>query len=456
MELGELGDRLFRLHAKLIIAVFLAGLLGGLGVHMLQDKPQYQANVVFTMGAADPQNAQNAAVLADTARGIATGPQLVATAIKQAGVSRNMTAVATAVNVQTLGSSGVLILSVTDRDPQVAVKLANALAEGVVNTRVALIQNGLASSLQGLTQQEAATNAQIQRLNTRIGNLSAKIAAASPQASGQAPAVAELTQLQARLTSLQVAATQIAVQRNQLQAQRGPKTTVLDKAVSAMSVRGRGLIDALLGGILGLVCGIAIAGAREMMRPSLVGAGAISRAIGAPLLGEMSTPPDSWTLAALPDAGTYIELAADAQHAQEVRFAALDPNGRHRARMRMLEGPLHRLMFNRPRTSKPLSETPHDGPPGELMPAAVATALSVTDPDGKNAPRTGLVVAIPRVLKVADVDAVTNFLWISGWTLLGVIVHTPPRKTIMTIRRGTRSADSPDGSSVAKQVEVDA
>jgi hypothetical protein len=43
------------------------------------------------------------------------------------------------------------------------------------------------------------------------------------------------------------------VQRNQLQAQQGPKTTVLDSAVSAIRGRGRGLINALVGGILGLV-----------------------------------------------------------------------------------------------------------------------------------------------------------------------------------------------------------
>ena len=63
---------------------------------------------------------------------------------------------------------------------------------------------------------------------------------------------------------------------------------------------GHGMLDVLLGGILGLVAGIAIAGAIEVGRPSLVGAAAMSRAIGAPLLGEMNTPPDGWTLAALP------------------------------------------------------------------------------------------------------------------------------------------------------------
>jgi len=74
---------------------------------------------------------------------------------------------------------------------------------------------------------------------------------ASPKANGQG--LTQLAQLQARLTSLQQEAIQIAVQRNQLQAQQGPKTTVLDSAVSAIRVRGRGLINALVGGILGLV-----------------------------------------------------------------------------------------------------------------------------------------------------------------------------------------------------------
>ena len=342
MELRELGDRLFRLHAKLIIGAFLVGLLGGLAVY-LTAKPQYQASTTLVMGAQDPQSAEEAAVLADTARGIATGPQLVSKAISGTGATRNEQAVAAAINVQALGNSGVLTLSVTDSNPRVAVRLANGLTARVVNTRIALIENGLASSLRGLAQQEASTDAQIRRLNTRIQTLAAQTATLSPQANG--PALTQLAQLQARLTSLQQEAIQIAVQRNKLLAQQGPKTTVLDRAVSATRVRSRGLINALLGGILGLVVGIALAGAREMLRPSLVGAHAISRAIGTPLLGEVTTQPDNWTLATLPDAGTYVELAADAQHMYEVRFAALEPGRRRGSRVRMLEGPLHKLRF---------------------------------------------------------------------------------------------------------------
>jgi hypothetical protein len=131
-------------------------------------RPQYQANTTLVMGAQDPQSAEEAAVLADTARGIATGPQLVTRVISTTGATRNEQEVAAAINVQALGNSGVLTLSVTDPNRQVAVKLANGLTAGVVNTRVALIENGLASSLRGLAQQEASTDAQIRKLNTRI------------------------------------------------------------------------------------------------------------------------------------------------------------------------------------------------------------------------------------------------------------------------------------------------
>jgi capsular polysaccharide biosynthesis protein len=454
MELREMGDRLLRLHAELIIVAFLAGVLGAFAIH-LRDQPLYQANVLFVMGAPDPQNASSAAVLADTARGIATGPRLVARAISEVGVSRDETKVADAVDVQTVGSSGVLTLSVMDPEPRVAVNLANALADGVVATRFALTQNGLASSLRGLDQQEAAADARVRKLNTRIESLTAQIAATSSQAGLQNSMIAQLNELQARLTSLQDLATQIAVQRNNLEAQQGPKTSVIDKAVSAVGVPGRGLLDVLLGGIIGLVVGIVIAAAWEAVRPSLVGATAISRAIGAPLLGEMSTPPDSWTLGALPDAGTYIELAADAQHVQEVRFAALAPNGRHRAQVRMLAGPLHRLSYHSPARNMS-AEAAHDGSSAGQVPAVTTTAPASAGPDGMSSLRTGLVVAMPKVLKVADLDAVTNFIWISGWTLLGVIVYSPSRKKITIPRRSPGPASPPRNSSVGQQMEVDA
>lgn len=441
MELHELTDRLFRLHAKLIIACLLIGLAAGLALQLRQS-PQYQAKTQLVVGAADPQSAQNAAVLADTAQGIATGPQLVDRAISAAGVNRDETAVAGSVSVQTVGSSGVVVLSVTDSDPRVAMAIANSLAAGVVRTRAALARSALVSSVQGLNQRAASIARQTGQVNTQIADLTAQLG--NTPSLGQSPIVAQLTSLESRLTSLQDQATQIAVQRNQLAAQQGPGAAVLDKATSAASTGGRGAVVPVLGALLGLVVGIAAAAVREMARPRLVGAAAISRAIGTPLLGEMSTPPDSWTLAALPDAGSYIELAADSRQVQEVRFAVLDPNGRRRAGMRMLEGPLHRLRFSRSRIADQPAEVAANGPYTLLNPASV----------DQSSPRTGLVVAIPGVLKVADIDAVTNFVWISGWTLLGVIVFPAKRKAASVAGHGFRPANARDDDSVSNDVEV--
>jgi capsular polysaccharide biosynthesis protein len=445
MELRQLGSRLFRLHAKLILFFLVAGVAGGLALQM-GGKPQYQASALFTMGVPDPASAEVAGVLAATAHGIATGPQLVDRAISEVGVSRDETKVAADITIQTMGPSGIVMLSVTDPDPSVAIRLANALTNGVVSTRANLVQNGKESSLRGLDQQEASTNAEIQNVNSEIGSLTG-------QSSNEA--IARLTALEARLTSLQDFAGQIIVQKNNLESQLGPQATVIDQAVSATEIRGRTLDNALLGGVLGLVLGVAIAAAREVARPSLVGPVAVSRAIGAPLLGELNTPPDSWTIAALPDAGSYVELAADAQNVQEVRFAALDPkHRRRRAKVRMLEGPLQRLRFSLPRPEKPSAESADNGQSTGL--ASAMTALPAAGQDGQGPMRTGLVVAVPKVVKAADMDAVANFIWISGWVLLGVITYPSPRRVSMTARRGSGSASSGRVSSVAQQAEVDA
>jgi capsular polysaccharide biosynthesis protein len=455
MELRELGDRLLRLHAKLIIVVILAGVLAGLGVFLRQHH-QYQANAQLVLGAQDPQNTETAAALSDTARGIATGAQLVGKVISQTGVNRDEAQVANEVTVRPFGSSGVLILTVTDTDPQVAVKLANALATGVVTTRTALIQNGVASSMRGLGRQEASINAQIRKLNNQISSLTAQYPGLSSQAAVGSLASAQLSQMEARLASLQDQATSIAVQQNQLAAQQGPQTKVIDRAVSPVSIPQHGVLYVVLGGLLGLVIGIALAAAREAVRPSVVGAAAISRTTGVPLLGEMGTAPDSWTLATLPDAGTYIELAADSHHVQEVRFAALDPGRRRGARMRMLEGPLHRLRYDAAAPKNLLVAAAHDGPAASRAPGSAGNAQPAGGPDGETSPRTGLVVAIPRVIRLADVDALTNFVWISGWTLLGVIVYTPSRKRAKNTTDGTRPADPQQESSSSGHLEVDA
>ena len=114
--------------------------------------------------------------------------------------------------------------------------------------------------------------------------------------------------------------------------------------------------------------------------------------------------------------------------------------------MRMLEGPLHRLRYDRSRTARQ---------PAEVAPNGRSAELNLASAD-ENSPRTGLVVAIPRVLKVADIDAVTNFVWISGWTLLGVIVFPAKRRAAASAGRGFRPADARRDDPASQDMEVQA
>jgi hypothetical protein len=65
---------------------------------------------------------------------VATAPALVGTAISQAKVNRDAVQVARhEISVAPLGSSAIMILTISDRSPQVAVALAGSLANNVVS-----------------------------------------------------------------------------------------------------------------------------------------------------------------------------------------------------------------------------------------------------------------------------------------------------------------------------------
>ena len=69
--------------------------------------------------------------------------------------------------------------------------------------------------------------------------------------------------------------------------------------------------------------------------------------------------------------------------------------------------------------------------------------LEAPQPEGDGG-RIGLVLVAPTVLRLADLDPVKDFLTISGWPLLGVIVYqSPRRKTLVPgSQRTTRSQDA--------------
>src|SRR5688572_19463085 len=156
MELNEVAARVLGRHVRLIVACVIAGLLAVWLIHQ-DDRKQYEATVRMVLDSPDPINQSQAGVLADTARGIASGPSLIRSALDTVGATRDPVVFGDkSVDVRPLGSSGVLLLVVTDTDRRVAVKMANAIAEAVIAARSRVTEGTAAGAVRSLQREIAS------------------------------------------------------------------------------------------------------------------------------------------------------------------------------------------------------------------------------------------------------------------------------------------------------------
>jgi hypothetical protein len=429
LELREVIGRIFGRHRILIAALMLAGLLGSFLLH-LGDAPQYSASARLVLDTTDPEDQAQSGVIADTVRAIASGPSLVRDALTKVGVERNATELARRhVQVQALGSSGVMQLSVVDTDPEVAVALANAIAESVIRTRLQVTEGEAAAAVRRLDREITRLQGQITDLNGRIDRL-------APGAGSSAQLLRERDALIQRVNQLQGERASVESTR----AQR-PKAAVLDPASPpAQRLPGRRLPDLVLGGLLGLLLGVGAAAAVESLRPTLVGRTAIARGTEAPVLAELVGPPQrrghrhGWVAADVAEAAMHVELVAVAAGVQQVRLMALD---------RQVD--LSNLVQVLGDSLKTATVQEADMPTARRRrPGARATDLELEpSPAEGGGDRVGLVLVAPTVVKLADLDPVKDFLTISGWPLLGVIVYQPLRRKTLVGggQRTTRSRD---------------
>jgi capsular polysaccharide biosynthesis protein len=321
MELSQLFDRVVRPHIILIAAAILVST----GVAFLlrgNAGSVYTASARVVLDTPDPQSRAESTAIADTARAISTSPAPVRKALRRAGVrGRDPIEVASNdVSVDALGSSGVLKLSVTDRNPAVAAKIANALAAELIETRRAVTSGEVDQALSRFDSLIGGLNRRIAALDTSIDQLNVDVANATG---------ARANVLQAKRNEAARSRDFLAQQRAALESERvgllsntaaRPKPTVISRATPPASRDPSGLIAVLaLGGVLGLVLGVAVAGLLESVRPRLHGGGAIAKELHVPLLGtlprEPVTPP---TLQGLEHIGGQLRLAADAAGVNEV------------------------------------------------------------------------------------------------------------------------------------------
>ena len=257
MELEEAFRRIVGQHWRLIVCFTVVGVAVTLFVH-LQSNPTYTASARLVLDTPDPKSRTEAGAIADTAEAIATSPAQVQAALARIGVQRDALNVANhGVTVRPLGTSGVLQLSVKDRDAKAAAAIANSLAVQVIHARLGVSSGALQRALATISKQ--------------IDDLGGGTSSVDVQ------------------------------QRSALEAERAnllsnaafrPKPTVISPATTPRHAdSSRWVPDLALGAILGLILGVGIAGLLELIRPTLVGDDALTRELGVPLLGRLHSDP---------------------------------------------------------------------------------------------------------------------------------------------------------------------
>ena len=183
LELGDAIQRILRRHWTFIVLALVVGLAIPVVAHA-RDAKRYVATSRLVIDAADPKNAQASTALADGAQGIVTSPGRVASALRKAHATRNVTDfAANDVAIKVVGTSGVVDLSVTDTSATVATVVANDLARQLVQARQQVAGGDVPQLVESLNAQISAATQRIAELNAATGASVANVNARAAQAS---------------------------------------------------------------------------------------------------------------------------------------------------------------------------------------------------------------------------------------------------------------------------------
>jgi capsular polysaccharide biosynthesis protein len=294
MELNQVVRRVIGQHWRLIVCFVVV--ICGVAVVLAGGSRGYTASARLVLDTADPKARTESESIADTGKALATSPTLVKAALDAERIhGRNAVDIAEHdVSVAPLGTSGVLRLDVTDRNRHVAARLANALADQVIQTRLS-ISNGEVDSVM------ADLNRRVEDINRKMSALDAKVDSLNIQAANAASA-RQSNALRAQRDDAARSRDFLAQQRSVVEAERvavlsnasnRPKPRIVSKATAPLHAdSSRRLQTGLLAAIVGLILGVGLAALRETFRPTIVGGDAVARALGVPLLGTISVDED--------------------------------------------------------------------------------------------------------------------------------------------------------------------
>jgi capsular polysaccharide biosynthesis protein len=438
MELDEAFRRIVGQHSRLIVCFAVIGLAIAAFVH-LGAGTAYTATARLVLDTPDPKSRTEAAVIADTGQAIATSPAQVRAALGRIGVHRDPLKVANGeVTVRPLGTSGVLQLSVRDRNAQVAAAIANSLAAQVIRARLDVSTGKLQQAL-------AAIEQQINDLGSKISSLDAQIAALTAHIAGGSAAISSA---RSRRDAYAGQRGQLSQQRVALEAERASllSNAVLRAEPSIISAAtapthadaSHWLTDFMLGTILGLIVGVGIAGMMEMIRPTLVGGDVLARQFDAPLLGNLRGNPGDASMVDSMWLSERIRLAVEAAGVRNVRLLGAGPPADLKSLAQSLRDRAPSVDVNGsadlgPRVQMNLAAEPEH----ESTPAAPARRkarrravgidvfdVSTWSPNGDG---NGLLLVSPIALKRDQLVDINRLLGISRAQIIGVITYQPVR-----------------------------
>jgi capsular polysaccharide biosynthesis protein len=443
VELEEAFRRIVGQHWRLIACFALMGLAIAAFVQ-LGAGTTYTATARLVLDTPDPKSRTEAGGIADTGQAIATSPAQVRAALDRIGVHRNPLDVAkNDVTVRPLGTSGVLQLSVSDRNAQVAAAVANSLADQVIRARLSVSGGQLQEAL-------AAIETQINDLGGQISTLDAKISALTAQAGRASPAA---DSARARRDAYAGQRGLLSQQRVGLEAERAsllssavlrPKPSIISAAtVPTHPDASRWLSDLMLGTILGLILGVGIAGLIEVFRPTLAGVDALTREFDAPLIGTFNGSPGSASMVDSMWLSERIRLAIEAAGVRNVRLVGAGPPADLKSLAMSLtdadrSGAKAASASNGSADLDVRAQTKQPDRAGdESTPAAAApkrgrrreVAIDVLDlrtwsPNGGG---TGLILVSPSTLKRDQLVDINRLLQISRAPIIGLITYEPGR-----------------------------
>lgn len=410
----EAGRRVFLHHVRLIVICVLVGALVAL---LSTLRPHgYTSSVRVMLGPQGSGSLDQATAIADGARAIVTSPGIVAQAVADAKVDRDPTAMASeSIALESIGSSGIVQLDVSDADPAIAAAIANTLADGLVERWIAGsgasaddVTSELQSNVDQMTADIEELDRQIERQNIRLANASGVTTRRRIEAARTAT-LAERDGLVQQRLDLEAEMSRIIADAASRFVPR-----VVDPAMPPARANPAHRIPAVaLGALLGFLLGAGAAATIETFRPTLVGDDAIADALGAPILGGLSLDGD----VSFMDGGRLplqVRLAATRANARAIELVPIDWPA---------DAPTLGVLAENLQRNGLRPEPSRQGPSKHL--AVHPFERDASTANGTDWRTSRAIVAVtPSVIERSKLREIVDLQNLTAWPLIGLITFT--------------------------------